>query len=206
MEDKAGTTETYIKPNGTNGTGSIDVQLKSGGNSSRSESVKTMKTNVKSRNSFDLEGGANGNTVRQSNSKIIPLKEHTSDTDLKKSKIVTPYGTKLEYDDRMFITVNSTSRFIKVSNIECITAEKDYTYVCTSDSKKLLVLRPMVEWEERLPGKYFARIHRSTIVNLDYVEKVEKWFNYAYHVYIHGWDEPFQMSRRYASKLKERFR
>src|SRR3989304_6013368 len=153
MEDKAGTTETYIKPNGTNGTGSIDVQLKSGGNSSRSESVKTMKTNVKSRNSFDLEGGANGNTVRQSNSKIIPLKEHTSDTDLKKSKIVTPYGTKLEYDDRMFITVNSTSRFIKVSNIECITAEKDYTYVCTSDSKKLLVLRPMVEWEEGLPGK-----------------------------------------------------
>lgn len=159
--------------------------------------------------------GFNGNGInveaeRQNNSRIISLKEHTSERPLelkeKKTRSAGSYGSKLELDDRLFITVNSTSRFIKVSSIQCITAEKDYTYICTADDKKLLVLRPMIEWEERLPGKYFARIHRSTIVNLEYVEKVEKWFNYAYHVYLTKWDEPFQMSRRYASKLKERFR
>jgi DNA-binding LytR/AlgR family response regulator len=64
----------------------------------------------------------------------------------------------------------------------------------------------MVEWEERLTPKYFVRIHRSTIVNLEYVEKVEKWFNASYRVYIQNVNEPFQMSRRYASKLKERFK
>ena len=112
----------------------------------------------------------------------------------------------LEYDDRLFITVDGISRFIKICTIQCITAEKDYTYLYLEGQKKVLVLKPMLEWEERLPSKYFVRIHRSTIVNLEYVTKVEKWFNSSYHVFVQNISEPFQMSRRYASKLKERFK
>jgi|GEM_PF-105366 len=112
----------------------------------------------------------------------------------------------LEYDDRLFITSEGVSKFIKISSIQCITAEKDYSYIYLVGGKKYLILKPMVEWEERLTAKYFVRIHRSTIVNLEYVEKVEKWFNASYHVFIQSISEPFQMSRRYASKLKERFK
>ncbi len=113
---------------------------------------------------------------------------------------------KLDYDDRLFITTDGISKFIKISNIQCITAEKDYSYIYLLGGKKLLVLKPMVEWEERLTPKHFVRIHRSTIVNLECVEKVEKWFNASYRVYIQNIQDPFQMSRRYASKLKERFK
>lgn len=112
----------------------------------------------------------------------------------------------LEYDDRLFVNFDGASKFIKISSIQCITAEKDYTYIYLSGNKRFLILKPMVEWEERLTPKYFVRIHRSTIVNLEYVEKVEKWFNSSYHVYIQNISEPFQMSRRYASKLKENFK
>ncbi|HKJ80416.1 MAG TPA: LytTR family DNA-binding domain-containing protein [Ignavibacteriaceae bacterium] len=166
-----------------------------------------MKTGAKRSREYNSNGNGISATVERQ-SRIIPFKDNVENLGfkLKREGKSGKNVSKLEYDDRIFITVNSTSRFIKVSNIQCITAEKDYTYICTADDKKLLVLRPMIEWESRLPGKYFARIHRSTIVNLDYVEKVEKWFNYAYNVYITGWDEPFQMSRRYASKIKERFR
>lgn len=112
----------------------------------------------------------------------------------------------LEYDDRIFITTENISRFLKISQILCITAEKDYTYIITPGGKKFLVLKSMTEWEERLTPKYFVRIHRSTIVNLEYIEKVERWFNYSYQVYVHGIEEPFQMSRRYSTRLKERFK
>lgn len=112
----------------------------------------------------------------------------------------------LEYDDRLFITFDGVSKFLKVNSIVCITAEKDYSYIYTNTGKKHLVLKSMVEWEERLTPKYFVRIHRSTIVNLEYVEKVEKWFNSSYHVYLQNKPEPFKMSRRYAAKLKERFK
>ena len=112
----------------------------------------------------------------------------------------------LDYDDRIFITTENVSRFLKISQILCITAEKDYTYIVTTGGKKFLVLKSMTEWEDRLTPKYFVRIHRSSIVNLEFVEKVERWFNYSYQVYVNGIEEPFQMSRRYSTKLKERFR
>lgn len=184
----------------------IEMQNKANGTDGNLVNGKSMKANNKHNYS---KNESNTNTSKNGNSKIIPLKEHTSDRTVepKRKKVRGgSYGSKLEMDDRIFITVNSVSRFIKVRDIQCIKAEKDYTYICTVDDKKLLVLRPMIEWEERLPSKYFARIHRSTIVNLELIEKVEKWFNYSYHVYLKNIDEPFQMSRRYALKLKERFR
>jgi DNA-binding LytR/AlgR family response regulator len=184
----------------------IKVQIKATGTDGHLVNGKNMKANKK-HNSYSREENANAD--KQGNSRIISLKEHTENRQVvrkeKKSRAGS-YGPKLELDDRIFVTVNSVSRFIKVRDIQCIKAEKDYTYICTVDDKKLLVLRPMIEWEERLPLKYFARIHRSTIVNLELIEKVEKWFNYSYHVYLRNVDEPFQMSRRYALKLKERFR
>jgi two-component system LytT family response regulator len=128
------------------------------------------------------------------------------DDDIEDSAVSNDPAKRLEYDDRLFITADGASKFIKISSIQCITAEKDYSYIYLTNSKKLLILKPMVEWEERLTPKYFVRIHRSTIVNLEYVEKVEKWFNASYRVYIQNVNEPFQMSRRYASKLKERFK
>jgi two-component system, LytTR family, response regulator len=117
-----------------------------------------------------------------------------------------PANKTLDYDDRLFITFDGVSKFIKINTVVCITAEKDYSYIYLSSGKKHLVLKSMVEWEERLTPKYFVRIHRSTIVNLEYVEKVEKWFNSSYHVYLQNHAEPFKMSRRYAAKLKERFK
>ena len=185
----------------------IEMQNKANGTDGNLVSEKPMKANNKHNNYSKNE--ENMNASKGGDSKIIPLKNHTSNRTLERKQRKSrggSYGSKLDMDDRIFITVNSISRFIKVRDIQCIKAEKDYTYICTIDDKKLLVLRPMIEWEERLPVKYFARIHRSTIVNLELIEKVEKWFNYSYHVYLKNIDEPFQMSRRYAVKLKERFR
>jgi two-component system LytT family response regulator len=158
--------------------------------------------------------GHNGNEhygFKYGSSDIINLSEEDDDemADGKEHELSgrNHNGNKnLEYDDRIFITTENISRFLKISQILCITADKDYTYIITPGGKKFLVLKSMAEWEERLTPKYFVRIHRSSIVNLEYVEKVERWFNYSYQVYVNGIAEPFQMSRRYSSRLKERFK
>ncbi|HZS05577.1 MAG TPA: LytTR family DNA-binding domain-containing protein [Blastocatellia bacterium] len=110
----------------------------------------------------------------------------------------------LEYDDYLFLTFGDSSRFLRVGAIRSISAAGVYTEVVTADSQKTLVLKSLNEWEARLPGKYFLRIHRSTIINLEFVERVEKWFNYSQHVYLRGVGEPFVMSRRYAARLREK--
>lgn len=112
----------------------------------------------------------------------------------------------LSFDDRLFISINNEMKFIKIEDINCIIAAGDYSEINLNNGQKGLVLKSMREWETRLPGKYFCRIHRSTIINMEYVEKIEEWFNHSFRIYIKGIKEPLVMSRRYASKLKEKFR
>jgi len=116
-----------------------------------------------------------------------------------------PTARALEYEDRLFIEVDERSRFLKVSDIIVISAMGDYSQILSSDGQKSLVLKPLRHWEERLPAKHFTRIHRSTIINVDYVERVESWFNRSYRVHIRQVDEPLVMSRRYAAQFKTTF-
>lgn len=112
---------------------------------------------------------------------------------------------KLEYEDRLFIEIGERSRFLKISSIKCIYADGDYTQIFTDDGKKHLVTKSLKEWEDRLPEKYFVRIHRSTIVNLEFIEKVETWFSRSYQIYLREMKEPLTVSRRYATQLKIKF-
>ena len=112
---------------------------------------------------------------------------------------------KVDYKDRMFITLDNEMLFLRLRSIVCINAAGDYSEIVTHDGRKGLVLKTMKEWEKRLPDKYFIRIHRSTIINLEFIDRVEEWFNYSYHVLLKGINKPLVMSRRYAAKLKQVF-
>ncbi len=110
----------------------------------------------------------------------------------------------LEYDDFLFLPFGDSSRFLRVREIKCIRAADVYSEIFTAGGEKTLALKPLSEWEERLPEKNFVRIHRSTIINIEFVERVEKSFNYSFEVYLREASEPFTMSRRYATRLKDR--
>ena len=110
---------------------------------------------------------------------------------------------KLNYDDRLFLMLSNKMSFLKLKDILSIQSAGDYSEVFVKNSSKELTLKSMKEWEARLPSTYFVRIHRSTIVNMEYIDKIEEWFNYSYRVYIKGIEKPYVMSRRYTTKLKE---
>ncbi len=112
---------------------------------------------------------------------------------------------KLKYDDRLFLIIDNQYKFLKINTILSISAAGDYSVVMTENCKKELALKSMKEWERRLPENYFCRIHRSTIINMEYIDHLEKWFNYSFRVYLKGVEQPFILSRRFVSKLKNRF-
>jgi two-component system LytT family response regulator len=111
---------------------------------------------------------------------------------------------KLEFDDSIFVMVNNHYQFVKIGSIIKIASAGNYSEIYTSSKLKGLVLKSLKDWEVRLPGNYFVRIHRNAIINLEYVDRVEGWFNYSYKVYLKEIDEPLVISRRYAAKLKNR--
>lgn len=110
----------------------------------------------------------------------------------------------LKKDDHLFVKLTNTYHFIRIADIVKIAAADDYSEVYLEKGSRILVLKSMKEWESRLPDNTFIRIHRSTIINLEKVERVEPWFNNSYKVYLIGEDEPAVMSRRYFAVLKKK--
>jgi two-component system LytT family response regulator len=114
-------------------------------------------------------------------------------------------ASRLTFEDRLFVEAHGRSRFLPVSGVVRITAEGDYSQIHSSDGERWLVLKSLREWEQRLPPQHFARIHRSMIVNLACVERLESAFSRGYLVYLRGMSSPVPMSRRRATVLKTLF-
>ncbi len=108
--------------------------------------------------------------------------------------------------DYVFVASGLHAQFVKVRTIKCIVAAGSYSEVFTADGRKLMLLQAMKYWEARLPSKQFVRIHRSCIVNLDYIQRVLAMGNETFEVFLHGHPSPLSISRRYASVLKHQFR
>lgn len=111
----------------------------------------------------------------------------------------------LEFDDRIFLELRERSVFLKVKEISHINSAGDYSEIFTVAGKKHLIEKPLREWEERLPEKYFLRIHRQTIINLEEIEEIETWFNRTFQVRLKNFRQKLSVSRRYAIKLKQKF-
>ncbi|HNW60415.1 MAG TPA: LytTR family DNA-binding domain-containing protein [bacterium] len=109
---------------------------------------------------------------------------------------------RLGYDDVAYVMIAGSLKFLQVAQIRCITAGGNYSYLYYQEHKRELVAKSLQAWEEILPPDYFLRIHRSTLVNFKFVERVEKRPNYSHLVYIAGLEKPLVMSRRYAARLQ----
>ena len=114
----------------------------------------------------------------------------------------SPSDRQLAGDDYLFLAADRRPRFVKVSAIACIRGADDYAEIILDGGETSLVHRPLKDWEARLPDKRFARIHRTVIVNLDFVERVERVREEQYQVIVRGLAEPLPMSRRHAARLK----
>ena len=114
-------------------------------------------------------------------------------------------GELLSYDDFLFLRVDGRMRFLKLRHVAAIEAQDDHTVLRLSDGEAVRVRKPIAIWAARLPSHQFVRIHRSAIVNIDHVERVEDWSHSSFLVRVRGSPASLRMSRRHATALRERF-
>ncbi len=117
-----------------------------------------------------------------------------------------PLREAVTYEDRLFLRLGQERAFVRVRDIAVIEADGDSSLLRVAPH---LTRKPSAkslrEWEQRLPDRQFVRIHRSAIVNLEYVERLEPWSHASQHVYLRGLPEPLTMSRRFGARLRDRF-
>lgn len=64
--------------------------------------------------------------------------------------------------------------FILIEDIVRCEAQGAYTRIYLRDSKKLLVSKPLKDYENLLPGNIFLRVHNSHLVNLNFIKKYNR--------------------------------
>ncbi len=108
---------------------------------------------------------------------------------------------RFDIRDKVFLKVNNQIVFITVGEIKFIAAENQYSNVYMNDGKSYLLRMSLSKWEDKLSSHAFYRIHRSTIININFIDKIEKWFNNSLKLYVKNVKEPFIVSRNYTSKF-----
>jgi two-component system LytT family response regulator len=109
----------------------------------------------------------------------------------------------LEQADRLAIKDGSSITFVPVHDIDWIDAAGDY--MCVHAKGVTHIMRTtMKELEARLDPSIFQRVHRSTIVNLERVEKVSSHINGEFHLTL-SCGSSLKMSRSYKEKVKHFF-
>jgi two-component system LytT family response regulator len=99
------------------------------------------------------------------------------------------------------ITVKDGGRIqlLKTADLMYIEAEGNYICLQTEKSKHLLY-ETLSSFEHKLNPKTFVRIHRSTIVNINFIKEIQSHFNGDYSVLLKN-TRILRMSRNYKENL-----
>jgi DNA-binding LytR/AlgR family response regulator len=134
------------------------------------------------------------NAVNKRMDRISELKEVRSDVTQVK---------RVTLEDKIPLNTGKGLLFVPVKNIVAVTVKEDYTMVFTCENKKIVIKRTIKSWESILPEKIFIRAHRSIIINLNYIEKLEHWFNGTLIGKLRNYPESIKFSKRYSQKVKK---
>ncbi len=109
---------------------------------------------------------------------------------------------KLGLHNQVFVKDGDKCWFVKLQEISLFESVGNYVQVYFQDNKPL-ILKSLNTLEERLDSEAFFRANRKYIINLDWIEDIENWFNGGFRVSLRD-GRKVEISRRQASKLKER--
>lgn len=104
--------------------------------------------------------------------------------------------------DRLLVRCGGVTRVVRVGEIDWVEATRNY--VNLHSGREVLPLRVSIgKLASALDPARFARIHRSTIVNLDRVKEMQPWFS-GDHIVVMRDGTQLRLSRRYRLRLISR--
>lgn len=108
---------------------------------------------------------------------------------------------KLGLNDQVFVKDGERCWFVRLSNIRLFESDGNYIKVYF-DNVKPMIHKSLNALEEKLDDRLFFRASRKHIINLNWVDNIEPWFNGGLMVKLKG-DEKVEVSRRQAARFKD---
>ena len=84
-------------------------------------------------------------------------------------------GAQAEYPDRIASRIGERIEFVDLAKVSHFFASDKLTYAATA-SRNYVVDHTIQDLEQKLNPRKFLRIHRATLLNLDYLHELHSWF------------------------------
>lgn len=111
-----------------------------------------------------------------------------------------PGATTSQFASRVLVKHDGRMFFVKVADIDWIEADRNYVRLHVGTTAHTIRER-ISHMEETLDPRMFARIHRSTIVNLNRVREMQQWFSGDYVVILEN-GARLRLSRHYRDRVE----
>ena len=137
-------------------------------------------------------------------SSLIKARELSGAKDDNKSAAVSLLANMPKNNDpinRIVTRKGNSINIIPVEKVRYVEAQDDYVMIYSSEGKALKQ-QTMKFYEENLPGNDFVRIHRSYIVRLEEIKKIEPYSKDNHVAVLHTGDK-LPVSRRGYKLLKD---
>ena len=108
---------------------------------------------------------------------------------------------KLGLNDQVFVKDGDKCWFVRLSDVRLFESDGNYIKVYFEQFKPM-IHKSLNALDERLDDRTFFRASRKHIINLNWVENIETWFNGGLMVQLKG-GEKVEVSRRQAAKFKD---
>jgi two-component system LytT family response regulator len=115
-------------------------------------------------------------------------------------------GTRLGLADTFLVKTMSEKQLIKVGEVKSLIAYGEYSWVYWDKAKGALLRKPLKQWEAELPEDQFVRVHRNAIINLAFMERLEKLPEGRLQVHLRNTDKPILVSLRLAPALNRKLK
>jgi len=104
--------------------------------------------------------------------------------------------------ERVFVKTGTKIDVVPIGEIIRIEAQDDYVEFVTA-SKKYLKKETMGSMESSLPDTHFIRVHRSHIINVNFIKKIEKYGKESHIIILNDGSE-VNVSKSRIGELKKR--
>lgn len=133
--------------------------------------------------------------LKQTNLAAVPVQLEDLIRQMQGKKVIKTLTVKL--GDKILL--------VKLTDIVYVQAEEKYVFLHTSDGRKHLTDFTLSALEEKLPDE-FIRVHRSEIINTEFIKEIRKGFNGALVFVLNNTEETrLTSSRSNSEMLRERF-
>jgi two-component system LytT family response regulator len=135
------------------------------------------------------------------------LKRARADLDRRKTGAVNEKVLKLlselqrskKYVDKLIVRAGGRVLFLRADEIDWIEAAGNYVRL-HAGKEEYVYRETMTKLEEQLNPDRFARVHRSTIVNIERIKELQPWFRGDYMILLRD-NSKLLLSRTYRTRL-----